>query len=174
MLVHCGRCSSSAERPLMLKYVRGQRTGTTVLQIMCVRDGLGKSPRGNLRGSREAGVRASSPDPPKRPSAAALGGAAVEPDTGDGSGSDHSQGRKSAPGRSVHEWGAKPRPQPKARAKGFARPQGPRPGPARAGRQARPSAVSEGFCPRVCAGGPQAASQRAVSRRRTKASPGGG
>ena len=39
----------------------------------------------------------------------------MEPDTSDGSGSDHSKGRQSAPRRSVHEWGAKPRPPPKAR-----------------------------------------------------------
>ena len=93
----------------------------------CALEGLGKSPQGDFRGAakRGAGVQ---PGPAGARQRVGQGGAAVGPDTGGGSGSDHSQGRQSAPRRSVHEWGAKPRPPPKARAKGFAPPQGARQG----------------------------------------------
>ena len=83
---------------------------------------------GRFAGEPQSGGTGVQPGPAGARQRAGLGGAAVEPDTGDGSGSDHSQGRQSAPRRSVHEWGAKPRPPPKARAKGFAPPQGARQG----------------------------------------------
>ena len=118
-------------------------------------------------GEPQSGGTGVQPGPAGARQRAGLGGAAVEPDTGDGSGSDHSQGRQSAQALGPRVGGEAPPPAEGAgkRLRAAAR----RPtGPVQTSRQARRNAGSEAFCPRVSAGGRklQRSAQRAAGERR--------
>lgn len=113
-------------------------------------------------------VRASSTNLPER-SSDQVGGATKDAETCAGRRqSTVASGASRPPGRRSFV-GAEPGLREGARAKRFAMPQGTRPGPARASRQARPSAVGEAFCPRASAEARKLHLQRAASPRRAKA-----
>ena len=134
---------------------------------MCEQDGLSKSPWGDLPGSRKAGVRASSPDPPKRDSAQAWGEPPWSRTLAAGAAATTARGGRAPQALGPRVGGEAPPPAEGAgkRLRAAAR----RPtGPVQTSRQARRNAGSEAFCLRVSAGGRklQRSAQRAAGERR--------